>query len=352
MITVDNGDVPADQMLVAVTRPIEEAMNGIPGIKRIKSTTARGASEINLFFDWSSDPKESLGLVQARLPQVALPATAKINRVDRLTFAVFPVVGYSLTSDKRDLTTLREIADYTIRPRLARLGGIGEVNVQGGKTREYHIEINPEALAARNITIQQINDAIKNANIVASPGLIEENHQLELALVSGQATSPDELNSIVVSNSNGANILISDIGTVREGTEPNYTIVTADGQEAVLINVLRQPDANTVSVTDDVKAELAAIEKNAAERRARRALLRSIFARPRFDQFGAGRDSARFDFVGHHSLRLSAKRRHDICGDSGDSRHDSGDVSGDVSGRAVVRFNDARRRGGGDWTRD
>ena len=282
IITVDNGDVPADQMLVAVTRPIEEAMNGIPSIKRIKSTTARGASEINLFFDWSSDPKESLGLVQARLPQVALPATAKINRVDRLTFAVFPVVGYSLTSDKRDLTTLREIADYTIRPRLARLGGIGEVNVQGGKTREYHIEINPEALAARNITIQQINDAIKNANIVASPGLIEENHQLELALVSGQATSPDELNSIVVSNSNGANILISDIGTVREGTEPNYTVVTADGQEAVLVNVLRQPDANTVSVTDDVKAELAAIEKT---------LPKDVRVAPYYDQSLLVRDS-------------------------------------------------------------
>ena len=282
IITVDNGDVPADQMLVAVTRPIEEAMNGIPGIKRIKSTTARGASEINLFFDWSSDPKESLGLVQARLPQVALPATAKINRVDRLTFAVFPVVGYSLTSDKRDLTTLREIADYTIRPRLARLGGVGEVNVQGGSIREYHIEINPEALAARSITIQQINDAIKNANIIASPGLIEENHQLELALVSGQATSPDELNSIVVSNANGANVLISDIATVREGTEPNYTIVTADGQEAVLINVLRQPDANTVTVTDDVKAELAAIEKT---------LPKDVRVAPYYDQSLLVRDS-------------------------------------------------------------
>ena len=93
IITVDNGEVPADQMLVAVTRPIEEAMNGIPGIRRIKSTTARGSCEVNLFFDWSVDPKESLGLVQARLPQVALPPTAKINRVERLTFAVFPVVG-------------------------------------------------------------------------------------------------------------------------------------------------------------------------------------------------------------------------------------------------------------------
>ncbi len=282
IITVDNGEVPADQMLVAVTRPIEEAMNGIPGIRRIKSTTARGSAEVNLFFDWSVDPKESLGLVQARLPQVALPPTAQIKRVDRLTFAVFPVVGYSLISDKRDTTVLRDIAAYTIRPRLARLAGVGEVNVQGGKVREFHIEINAEKLAARNITVQQISDAIKNANIVASPGLIEENHQLELALVSGQATSPDELNSIVVATVGGANVLVSDIATVREGTEPNYTIVTADGQESVLINVLRQPDANTVTVTDEVKAELAGIEKT---------LPKDIRIAPYYDQSLLVRDS-------------------------------------------------------------
>ncbi|HEY0429953.1 MAG TPA: efflux RND transporter permease subunit [Pyrinomonadaceae bacterium] len=261
IITVENGEVPADQMLVSVTQPVEEAMNGIPGIQRIKSTTARGSAEINLFFDWSSDPKEALGLVQTKIAQVTLPPTATVTHVDRLTFAVFPVTGYSLTSEKRDTTALREIAVYTIRPRLARLAGVANVQTQGGKTREFQIEINPERLAARNVTIQQVTDAVKNSNIIASPGLIEENHQLELALVSGQATTPEQLNSIVVANVNGTNVLISDIAIVREGTEPNYTIVTADGREAVLLNVLRQPDANTVSVTDEVKAELAVIEK-------------------------------------------------------------------------------------------
>ena len=110
VITVENGEVPADQTLASVTRPIEEAMNGIPGIKRIRSVTSRGSAEVNLFFDWSTDPKESLGLVQARLPEIALPQGATITHVDRLTFAVFPVIGYSLTSNKRDTTALRDIA--------------------------------------------------------------------------------------------------------------------------------------------------------------------------------------------------------------------------------------------------
>ncbi|CAN5362638.1 efflux RND transporter permease subunit [soil metagenome] len=261
MITVENGEAPADQMLATVTQPIEEKMNGIPGIQRVQSTTSRGSAGIGLFFDWNTDPKEALALIQARLPEIALPPTATITHVERLTFAVFPVIGYSVTSDKHDLAALREAAQYTIRPRLARLTGVSEARVLGGEVREFHIEVDPAKLSARNVTVQQVTEAIKNSNIIESPGLIEENHHLELALVSGQVTSPEDLNSMVVANVNGANILVSDIAIVREGSEPKYTLVTADGKKAVLVNILRQPDANTVTVVDEVKAELDSIKK-------------------------------------------------------------------------------------------
>lgn len=261
VIVVDNGVVPAPQMLVSVTRPIEEAMNGIPGIVRIKSTTARGATDVSLFFNWNVDILQSLQLVQARLSQLSsgLPPTASIRNVDRLTFAVFPVTGYSLVSDTRDSTNLRDLATYTIKPRLARLSGVADVSVDGGQLREYHVTIDPERLAAHSVSIQQVADAVRNANIVASPGLIEENHQLELTLVSAQATAPDQLNSIVVATVNNAPVTVADVATVGAGVEPNYTIVTADGHPAVLLNIRRQPDANTVTVTDEVKAELAAL---------------------------------------------------------------------------------------------
>jgi len=282
VIILDNGDVPADQMLATVTRPVEEAMNGIPGIKTIKSKTSRGSSEINLFFEWNTDPKQELSLVQARLAELQLPPTAKIEHIERLTFAVFPVLGYSITSDARDLVALRDIATYTIRPRLARLPGIATVAVAGAGVREFHVVIDPAKLAARNITSQKVVDAVKNANVIESPGLIEENHQLELALVSGQATSPDQLNSIIVSSSNGANVLLSDIATVTPGTEPNYTIINADGHEAVLVNINRQPDANTLTVTDEVKTELADIS---------RTLPKDVKIAPFYDQSLLIRDS-------------------------------------------------------------
>ena len=282
VIIVDNGDVPAEQMLVSVTRPVEEAMNGIPGIANIRSTTARGSADINLFFDWNVDVVQSLQLVQARVSQLNLPPTANIRRVDRLTFAVFPVSGYSLTSEKRDLTALRDIASYTVRPRLARLSGVADVAVAGGDVREYHITVDPEKLHAHNLSIQQVADAVKNSNILASPGLIEENHQLELTLISQKATKPDQLKDIVVGVVNNLPIKVYEVATVSEGVEPNYTIVTADGKRAVLVNILRQPSANTVAVTDEVKAELASIQKT---------LPQDIKIAPFYDQSILVRDS-------------------------------------------------------------
>lgn len=263
VIIVDNGESPAAQTLVSVTRPIEEAMNGIPGIANIRSKTARGSSEINLFFDWNVNIIQSLQLVQARLSQLApsLPPTASIRNVERLTFAVFPVAGYSLTSDKRDLASLRDLALYTIRPRLARLPGVAVVGVAGGSAREVHVTIDPERLVAHNVSSQQVVEAVKSSNVIISPGLIEENHQLELALVSGQAQQAGDLGDIVVATVNGAPVRLADVATVGPGVEPLYTIVTAGPPThlAALVNVNRQPDANTVAVADEINAELKAM---------------------------------------------------------------------------------------------
>src|SRR5256714_8879678 len=261
VIIADNGEAPASQTLVSVTRPIEEAMNGVPGIARIKSKTARGSSEVSLYFDWGVNIVQVLQLVQARLSQLSssLPPTARIRNVERLTFAVFPVTGYGLTSAKRDQASLRDIATYIIRPQLARLPGVAIVGVAGGKTREFHVTIDPDKLAAHNVSAQQVAEAIRNSNIIVSPGLIEENHQLDLALVSGQEKKPDELNNIVVATVNNAPVMIADVATVSNGVEPQYTMVTADGHPAALVNVNRQPDANTVAVVDEVRATLASL---------------------------------------------------------------------------------------------
>src|SRR6266446_4664939 len=144
--------------------------------------------------------------------------------------------------------------------QLPRLPGIATVGVAGGKVPEFHVTIDPDRLIAHNVSVQQVVDAVRNSNIVTSPGLIEENHQLELALISGQAIKPEELNGIVVATVNNAPVTVADVATVSAGVEPQYTLVTAyPGKPAVLLNINRQPNANTVAVVDEVKAALAAM---------------------------------------------------------------------------------------------
>src|SRR6185295_11505716 len=127
--------------------------------------------EVSLFFNWDVDIIQSLQLVQARISQLSstLPPTASIRNVERLTFAVFPVTGYSLTSDKRDPASLRDIATYAIRPRLARLPGVAIVGVAGGKVREFHITIDADRLVAHNVSVEQVTEAVRNSNVIISP---------------------------------------------------------------------------------------------------------------------------------------------------------------------------------------
>jgi CzcA family heavy metal efflux pump len=258
IIVVDNGEVPAQQMLVTVTKPVEEAMSGMPGIVRVKSVTSRGATEIDLFFDWRANIEQTLQMVQARVSALSntLPPSAVVTRVERLTFAVFPILGYSVTSPKRDAGTLRTLAELTIRPPLARVAGVATVTIQGGEVREYHVNVDSGRLEARGLTVSQVVDAVKNTNVIESPGLIDENHHLELALVSGRATTPEDLGRIVVGTVNNVPVLLSDIAVIDPGFEPRYTIVSADGKPAVLVNVLRQPTANTAALADAIKLQL------------------------------------------------------------------------------------------------
>ena len=149
LIGVDNGVMPIDQMMVTVTRPIEEAVNSVPGLLQVRSITSRGSAEVDLFFRWDVDMFQTLQYVNAAISRVQpeLPATAKIE-AHRLTFAAFPIIGYSLTSDRVPQTKLWEMATYEIKPRLNRLDGVSTVIVQGGQEPEFHITPDPAKLLA------------------------------------------------------------------------------------------------------------------------------------------------------------------------------------------------------------
>jgi multidrug efflux pump subunit AcrB len=259
VIGVDNGVMPADQMLVILTRPIEESINSVPGLQRVVSTTSRGSAEVDLFFDWNNDmvlALQRVDAVVARL-QSELPPTAKFE-THRLTFASFPILGYSLTSDTLPQEKLWEIATYDLKPRINRLDGVASVLVQGGRVPEIQVQVDAARLLSAGATVTEVLEAIRASNLIESPGLLEHDHQLLLGLVSGQARTPDEIGQIVVKNSAaGVPIRIADIAEVSPSVAPAYTIVTASGKPSVLLSVNRQPDGNTVAVADEVHSQIA-----------------------------------------------------------------------------------------------
>ncbi len=258
VIGVDNGVMPIDQMMVTITRPIEEAVNSVPGLQDVRSITSRGSAEVDLFFSWNVDMVTTLQLVDAALSheQPFLPPTARIE-THRLTFASFPILGYSVTSDTVPQTQLWELATYQLAPQLNRLDGVSMVTVQGGQEPEYHVVPDPAKLLATSTTIPQVLDAIDRTNLIVSPGLLEQNHQLYLALTSAQVKDPAQIGNIVIkSTAAGVPIHINDVAAVVPSVRPVYTIVTANGKPAVLLNITRQPDSNTVAVADEVHAEI------------------------------------------------------------------------------------------------
>jgi len=263
MVGVDNGVMPIDQMLVTITRPIEEAVSGVQGIQDVQSITSRGSAEIDLYFSWRVDMFQTLQRVNAALARVetTLPPTAKVSS-ERLEFSSFPILGYGLTSSTLSQEQLWEMATYDIKPRLASLTGVGTILIQGDEVPEFHIIPDPAKLRVTGVSISDILAAVDRSNIIQSPGLFPQKHQLYLGLITAQAHNAQELGRIFIKNSpDGTPIYVNDVTTVAPAYQPHFTIVTADGKPAVLINVNRQRGSNTMQVATAVKAELAKIEQ-------------------------------------------------------------------------------------------
>ncbi len=260
VILIDNGVMPADEMMATITRPIEEAMKDIPGATTIRSATGRGSAEVSVFFNWRVDMVQSELYVLGRLSQIrsTLPATAT-TRVHRLTFSAFPVIGVSLTSKTRDITHLWETARYELKPRFLRITGVARVDLVGGRATEYHVTVDPLRLQALGLSLAEVTEAFEQNNLIASAGMHEENHSLYLTVVDGRLKDADAIGAFPIAVVGGHPIRVRDFARVERGPEPIFNIVTADGQQAVLLNIRSQPDGSTLQIAKSLRRELNAL---------------------------------------------------------------------------------------------
>ncbi len=262
VILIDNGVMPAGEMMATITKPIEEAMKGIPGVTNIRSTTGRGSADINVFFNWKTDMVQAELYVLNRLSQARanLPSTVTTNSY-RLTFSAFPITGVSLTGPGRSSTELWETAQYKIKPRFLRIPGVARVDLVGGRVPEFHVIVDPIRLQANNLSLAQVSEALTKGNLVASAGMREENHTLYLTVVDGRARGLEDVANLTIPAGDGVTVRLKDIARITPGEEPAFNVVTADGEKSVLLNVRSQPDGSTLEISNKINAELKALRR-------------------------------------------------------------------------------------------
>jgi CzcA family heavy metal efflux pump len=258
LVTLDAGDRPVERMATEVTLPVEEALRAVPGARSVRSKSSRGEAEISIDFGWKEDMVAALLQVQSAVNQAlpTLPAgtTFEVRRMDP---TVFPVLCYSLLSDTRSPRELRDLAQYQVRPALATVEGVAKTDVMGGQVEEYRVEVDPDKLAAQGLSLADVSNALTAANVLSDVGRMEEHDRLSLIISDTGFKDLDEIGEIVLRTDPGGVLRLGDVAEVRKDAVPQWIRVTADGHDAVQIQVFQQPGGNTVQIAQDIKAKLA-----------------------------------------------------------------------------------------------
>ncbi|GAB4043262.1 efflux RND transporter permease subunit [Spirosoma jeollabukense] len=252
-VIADAGEQPVELMMVAITQPLENAVNQVEGVEMVRSTTSRGSSELSIYLNWSVDMDVSLQRVNARINQIQntlLPNT--ILSVEKMSPSILPVMDFALTSTSRDLIELRKLAIYTIRPYLSRVTGVSNVQVMGGRTKEYWIVLQPDKLASLNVTPVAITTALAATNFIQADGLVSDYNRLYLTLTDASVHSRQDVENIII-RSDGQRVLrLADVATIELHEQQEYTKIEANGKETVLVNIVKQPSANLISLSDGI----------------------------------------------------------------------------------------------------
>ncbi len=263
VVSIESGDRPADQMVIAITRPLEEAVRSVPGVTGLRSITSRGSAELSINFSWTTHMVSAMleveSAVNQSMPQLPSGTGFTVRRMDP---TVFPVAAYSLTSDTESLIAMRDLALYQLVPLLSTIPGVAKVTVQGGKAAEYRIEVDPEKLAAFDLTFTDVEARVSASNVLQAVGRLEDHYKLYLLLSDTRFKSIESLNSTVLRSDNSGLVMLGDVARIYETTTPLWQEVSADGHDAVLLQVYQQPGGNTVQIVDLVKQKLLDYEQN------------------------------------------------------------------------------------------
>ncbi len=258
VIVAKAGDLSPRLMQLSVTRPLEEAARSVLGVRRVRSKTIRGATEISAFFNPNTDMQYALQLMQGKTDQVrgSLPADTQLQ-VERMTPSLFPIFMVNLTGGipARDL---RDIAEFEVRPLLSRVPDVANVEVLASSEREISVVVDPERLTAARLSIDDVARALQATNQVNSVGRLAKDYSQYLVLATAELTTLDQVRNVVVAFRQQTPVHVRDVAEVREGVTDPTLLVSGDGKPAALISVARQIHGNILNVVSGARAAMQA----------------------------------------------------------------------------------------------
>ena len=247
---------PPATVLAGLTRPLEAQLATVPGVEQVRSKTIRGAVELSLFFSPDTDMEKAHPLVLSRLAeaQSSLPTGAELV-AERVLPSSFPILSLNVEGPYPP-QKLYEIAQYTLRPALSGLPGVGLVTVQGSDIPETEVLLDPQRLSAAHLTVPQVADKIRAQNKVQAVARLSGEHQQSLGIVTGELRTPEDVGQVVAGGTPETPLRVMDLGTVAAGVAPRTTLIRVDGKPGVILNVARRASGDILALDAAVSARL------------------------------------------------------------------------------------------------
>jgi multidrug efflux pump subunit AcrB len=263
-VEIDAGSMPARQMLVEVTEPLEQVARAVPGAEEVTSTTSRGSAEVFVNFPWGHDMNQALLAVDAAFAQElpSLPQGTSYDIIQMSPNVIMPFVSYALISKSIAPADLRQLAQYQIVPLLTGIPGVRRVGVLGGQTPEVQVSVDPNRLRAYGLTPADVSSALSQTNSIQAVGRLEDNDLLYLAINDNAFTSIESVREVALHTGSDGIVRLGDIAKVTMGTVPRWMLVDDNGKPAVTFDVYQQDSADSLSLAKEVQQKLDGFMKS------------------------------------------------------------------------------------------
>lgn len=255
-VIADAGQQPIDRMMITVTKPLESAVKKVPGVTIVKSYTGRGSSDIDVYFKWGTDIYALKTQLESRINEIKgfLPPGTIIS-TEAMNQSLYPVYGFTLESKTHSKIELRDVGNLIVRPIFSRVDGVSNVVVHGGKAKEFVVIPDVAKMTALGITPSKIKDALNGTNFVLENGNVAAYNRLYLSLTDTRINTIDDLSGTIIRNDGIRKVKLCDVARVEVQEQQEFLKINADGNDAVLIDLVKQPGVNLLDFAKDVEAK-------------------------------------------------------------------------------------------------